>query len=209
MHNNPFLGFLVLGLLTFNSGDNFSNDLGLRSQQDTSDSYVLIVSAIDLKAQKMRQNKKALFAELISELKIMIEIELNKRSNAKIEIINEFILVGEDEIFKLMKERNANKAIVINQFDVFFNQVDVEVSSTPEGKTRVARYDICSDITYLEYRATLLVDSSTVHECEFYSNRTVASGLLAAGPSIVSNKKEALHITRRNVEKYFYNFHSK
>ncbi len=109
---------------------------------------------------------------------------------------------SDSTILSLMLQNNAAKAIVIKNIDAFFNQTGVEVTKKTDGKERIASFDICAVINYRFYNREERVEDSEITVCEFFTRRSVASGLLAVGPDIVGKRKHAFKIVQKNALAY-------
>ncbi len=108
-----------------------------------------------------------------------------------------------------MNEHHATHAIVMTSFDVDFDQTDVKVErSVSSGKSREASYDIISSIHFMFYSGHSLFKELQMKKSTYHSSRSVVSGLLAAGPNVVAQKKDAWNITRANLEDYLNLFFS-
>lgn len=166
---------------------------------------ILIINSFDAQALEARKNKKALFGELAESLKQMLKSEISQHISGEIEIVRDFISnsSGNDSIyFELIKKHSATIAIVIKSLNAYFEQTGVEVTKEPDGKKRVASYDIHADVIYHLYNETSLIKKSDIKVWEYFTDRTVISGLLAAGPDIVGKRKHAFKITGKNAEQY-------
>lgn len=155
-------------------------------------------------AMKARENKKELFAELADSLKQLLYNRIEPGYKPRV-IIFPGVLQGttnpDSSIFPVMAANNASLALVIKKIDVYFDQTGVEVVKEKDGKSRTASYDICAVVTYCQYDREEKLTESEIRVCEFYTKRGVASGLLAAGPDVVSKRKDAFKIIAKNAEK--------
>ena len=166
---------------------------------------ILIINSFDAQSIKARKNKKELFGELPDRIKYTLQNELVTKNNIEVEIIPELIANASenDSVYiDLINKHAASKAIVIKNLNAYFEQTGVEVTKEANGKKRVASYDIHADVTYL-----LLIDSARVKESEvsvweFFTERSVVSGFLAAGPDIVGKSKHAFKIIEKNAVQY-------
>jgi hypothetical protein len=151
-----------------------------------------------------RKNKKLLFGELADTLKQMLYAELDTKIPAERIIIPELINSrGNDSVyFDLIKKHSATKAIVIKNINAYFNQTGVEVTKDGDHKDREASYDIVADVDYVLYDDTRKIKEFHTQVWEFFTNRNVVSGLLAAGPDIVGKQKHAFKITQKNAEQF-------
>lgn len=109
---------------------------------------------------------------------------------------------SDSTILLLILQNNASKAIVIKNLNVFFKQTGVDVTKEEGGKRRTASFDICAVINYHLYNSGANISNSEITSCGFFIQRNVVSGLLAAGPDIVGNRKYAHKIIKKNAEKY-------
>ena len=160
------------------------------TKADTSIPRILILNAFNASEIKARKNKKELFAELADSLKHYLRNEI--RGNTEFEIVVSEGLENDTAghiLNGLLQKHNCTSAIIISKLNVYFEQNGVEVTKNSDGsKTREAFYDICSDVRYLYY-----VNNATPEV-----KRSVASGMLAAGPDIVGKSKYAFIAIRLN-----------
>lgn len=163
----------------------------------------LIINSFDAMSMQIRKNKKELFRDLADSLKSMLKTEFNSRYGETI-LISAFIAnpSGGDSIYlELLNRYSATNAIIIKELNAYFNQTGVEVTKDQSGnKSRVASYDIHADVTYVLYSNAGRTKEFRTQVFEFFTNRSVASGLLAAGPDIVGKHKHAFKIVRKNAE---------
>ena len=104
-----------------------------------------------------------------------------------------------DDMIQLLVQYKASRIIFLDWVDVRFHQTHVEVEKTDSGKERTAYYDICGEIkvTHLEpYKSMHDVQEKV---CEHFTDRSVMSGLLAAGPDVVGKKKHTFPILDKAV----------
>ncbi len=173
-------------------------------QSDSVPGNILVINSYDVNSEKFRKNKKELFVELTDSLK-QILFEATPAPNGKMIIISEFVKdtsALNHIVDSLMLHNSASKAIVIMKLDAFFNQTGVEVTKDSDGKSRVASYDLCATINYRLYQSGTNASDAKISTCEFFTNRSVVSGLFAAGPDIVGKKKHVFKIVRKNAEEY-------
>ena len=85
-------------------------------------------------------------------------------------------------------------------------QTHVNVTKTSSGKERKAFYDIVSTTGFYFYASSDEHRDTSITSSKFHSSRFVLSGLLAAGPNIVSNHKDAEDMVSENVMKYLNSF---
>ena len=163
------------------------------------------MSNYNLGEESMRKNKKELFYQINDSLIAGIQSYLQNKQT-KTQIIYGFTQLadsGDRAVYEIMKKDTAVSAIVINHFDIYFEQSNVETNKSADGTSKRAYYNISSLIRYSYYDTNHLIKSSEVNYSEAHSNRPVFSGLFASGPNIVSNKKDALTIATKNVVIYF------
>ena len=109
-----------------------------------------------------------------------------------------------------MERHQAALAIIITAFDVDFTQTNVKVEKNSNGsKSREAFYDINSAIRLLFYAGDSLLKDLQMTKSAYYGSKNVVSGLLAAGPNVVVQKKDAWRITRSNLDDYLNVFFGK
>ena len=101
-----------------------------------------------------------------------------------------------------MAQKDATLAIVILKLNVYFEQTGVAVTKNYDGtKSRDASYDICCQVSYNIYQPGISIVPVEEVNCEFFTKRDVASGLLAAGPDVVGKKKYTYDMVRKNAVK--------
>ena len=172
-------------------------------QQNTD--RILIINSFDANSIQARKNKKSLFGELADSLKYMLKLEFDRTQGREIIIAPEFVNnpFGKDSIYtELINRYAATKAIVIRNLNAYFEQTGVEVTKESDGKNRVASYDINADVTYLLYNNAGMIRKTETKVFEFFTKRSVLSGILAGGPDIVGNRKCAFKIVQKNAEQY-------
>jgi hypothetical protein len=165
---------------------------------------ILVINSYDVMAQKYRKSKKELFLELVDSLK-QILYESTPAPNGKMIIIPALLkdtITLATMVDSLMVQNSASRAIVIMELDAYFNQTGVEVSKDEHGKSREASYDLCANINYRLHQKGANWSQSKIANCEFFTTRSVVSGLFAAGPDIVGKKKHVFEIVRKNALEY-------
>ncbi len=178
----------------------------LNNSGDSVTGGTIIINAFDISAMKARKNKKALFYALTDTLRYLVKSRMEKNDNRQIEIaVEPFINIspGDSIVYQLLKQNKSAYAVVIKDYDVYFEQKDVEVLKDEGGTHRNASYNIYCVINYAYYDNTHLIKESRVSVFHYFATRSVISGLFAAGPNIVSNKEAAIGITADNVSEYF------
>ena len=181
------------------------DSLGIKPNSGLNRNTVLIINSFDALSMKVRKNKKELFARLADSLKQILSSGIQVYGKIETVIVpGLFAETGSSDssINSLMVSNDASTAIVIKALDVHFDQTGVEVTGEKHDKTRIASYDICATVLYKLYkRETNAVESET-NLCEYYTERNVLSGLLAAGPDVVGKRKDAFKIIAKNAQKY-------
>lgn len=106
---------------------------------------------------------------------------------------------GEDslnQIAALINHYHADLALGIASFRPGVEQGDVTVERDEDGsKNRTARYYMAAGGTLNIYTKDTLVRSFLFSQSQFLSDRAVVSGLFAAGPSLVKNRKAAVGVS--------------
>ena len=198
--------FLLLSVLVSHLAVNAQEKDTIQAlpSSDSLHGNILVINAFDVAAEKYRKNKKELFLELTDSLKRIL-YESTPAPNGKMIIIpalfKDTTALG-NIIDSLMLQNSASRAIVIMRLDAFFNQTGVEVTKDNNGKNRVASYDLCANIKYRLYHKGVKWSQSGITNCEFFTSRSVVSGLFAAGPDIVGKKKHVFKIVRENALEY-------
>jgi len=171
---------------------------------------ILLLNIFDVKAMKYRDNKEELFEKLIDSTMNWAAEKVHEKAGVNTQVINGYTTTAgnaDSTISALLSQNKATHAIVLNSFDVLFYQTHVDVNRNTDGsKNRVAYYNIESNLNYSFYSADSLIKTKDIHQSRFHSSRSVASGLLAAGPNIVVQKDDAYRIARDNWQEYLINF---
>jgi hypothetical protein len=171
---------------------------------------IILLNTYNVEAKKFRDNKEELFLQLIDSLMHHAASGIQKKSGVETKVINGYTPISgnTDSIISSLIIRNkATHAITVNSFDVSFNQTNVEVTKNADGsKHREAFYDIVTDISYSFYSTDSLIRTKNLHQSRYHSSRSVASGLLAAGPNVVAQKDDAYRIVMENLQEYLNYF---
>jgi tetratricopeptide (TPR) repeat protein len=171
---------------------------------------IVVANSFDVAQSKYRDNKEKQFVMLLNHAVRHTDFQIDKQVDAK-SFFEEGLLIPpatRDSITRiLMNAYNATHAILITSFNIYFEQTEVVVTeSEGGGKSREAFYDIIVEIEYsFRDRKGPLYDT-LISLRKFHSSRAVISGLLAAGPNIVSNTEESLGGVEANVESYLRSF---
>jgi CHAT domain-containing protein/tetratricopeptide (TPR) repeat protein len=201
------LTVLIVGMLTilgFFGNAQVTEEKTL--QRDSISSHILIINSFDALSLDVRKNKKALFSQLADTLKQLLYARIEPPYQSQTIIIPGLFreTANQDSsVFLLMDTNNASMAIVIKNIDVHFEQTGVEVTGEKNNKTRTASYDICSKVVYDLYNSETKPKELEISIREFYTERDVISGFLAAGPDVVGKRKDVVNIIARNADKLF------
>ncbi len=172
---------------------------------------IILLSDYNIAAKKYRDNKEELFQQLIDTMMRWAATRIHDNSGIETEVIRGYTPVAgktDSTIYVLITAHKATHAIALSYFDVYFEQTHVDVTKESNGnKSREAYYDIIADISYSFYDQRSLIKQRDLHQSRYHSSRSVVSGLLAAGPNIVSKKNDAygmaLWLWRDYLDYYF------
>ncbi|MBX2969086.1 MAG: tetratricopeptide repeat protein [Cyclobacteriaceae bacterium] len=159
---------------------------------------LVVANLVDVKAQNYRDNKDELFVKLIEETLSRTAEVLGKGFEASA-ITEPGLTTKADSV---LAKQQATHGVFITKFNAYFDQTRVEVTKTDTGKEREAFYDIVVEIGYSMRSAGQTPFDTTIVARRYHSSRSVLSGLLAAGPNIVSNRSDALEGALVNVDLY-------
>jgi len=164
--------------------------------EDTLAKKVILVNTYYPYDNKYRQKKAEVFERATIELQEDIAKELRHRYTVETVIIPGLLknTRSDSSLLALMASHQATKAIVLFDFNAWFEQTKVEVEGTKGSKTRTAFYDICAKADYIIYDTNGVIAEVSPFHRHFFTDREVMSGLLAAGPDIVGKKKHVYHI---------------
>ena len=169
---------------------------------------IILLNSYNVAAKKYRDNKEQLFLQLIDTMMYWAGKRINDNTGIGTEVIRGYTPANSDSsISSLIGLHKASHAISVSYFDVSFEQTRVDVTKDNGGsKSREAYYDIVADISYSFYAHDSLIKQRDLHQSRFHSSRSVASGLLAAGPNIVVKKDDAYHIVMEIWQEYLNYF---
>lgn len=171
---------------------------------------IIVLNMHDVAAKKYRDNKEEVFIQLIDNLLEWLAAAIKDQNATAAKALNGFTAPGnnpDSTVLAILAREQASHAIVINTFDVYFEQTNVEVTRDPDGsKNREAFYDIVAPIEYTFYTRGKGSRNLTVTHRKRHSSRGVISGLLAAGPSIVSRREDARDMVLDNGQLYLDHF---
>lgn len=192
-HITGLLATLLLSACTINQTLTYNVPTLPPNPVEPAPQKVIVLTTFD-PAVYHNKNKKELTALFADTLVSNIARELVDVS--KIDALplkgkaNIFTTADAGSIFKMVTEHQSSHAIVIREVDIYFEQTDVEVTKTENGKSRKAYYDIGTIVKFDLYNGQQKLESLPVHLSAQHSSRPVISGLLAAGPSFAGNKDE-------------------
>jgi len=169
---------------------------------------IILLNNYDVASKKYRDNKEQLFLRLIDTMMYWAGKRINDNTGIETQVIRGYTLAnGDSTIYRLIADHKATHAITVSDFDVSFEQTRVDVTKDNSGsKSREAYYDIVADISYSLYAQGSLIRQRDLHQSRFHSSRSVASGLLAAGPNIVVKKDDAYRIVMEIWQEYLNYF---
>jgi len=169
---------------------------------------IILLNNYDVASKKYRDNKEQLFLRLIDTMMYWAGKRINDNTGIETQVIRGYTLAnGDSTIYRLIADHKATHAISVSDFDVSFEQTRVDVTKDNSGsKSREAYYDIVADISYSLYAQGSLIRQRDLHQSRFHSSRSVASGLLAAGPNVVVQKDDAYRIVMEIWQQYLNYF---
>ena len=169
---------------------------------------IILLNNYDVASKKYRDNKEQLFLRLIDTMMFWAGKRINDNTGIETQVIRGYTLAnGDSTIYRLIADHKATHAISVSDFDVSFEQTRVDVTKDNSGsKSREAYYDIVADISYSLYAQGSLIRQRDLHQSRFHSSRSVASGLLAAGPNVVVQKDDAYRIVMEIWQQYLNYF---
>lgn len=172
------------------------------SQEDSSRHY-LVINSYDAYAIKARKNKEALFAELTDSLKLYLQESPALLQSGEISVFPAMIAdTSLQHIQLLMQNAGANRAIVILNLDVYFENTGTHEYYDSDGKRKkIKNYDLCCKVLYGLYDMESARSPILISFCQFFTSRQPTSGLLATGPDIVAKKKYTFPMVKENVRR--------
>jgi hypothetical protein len=169
---------------------------------------IILLNGYHVAAKKYRDNKEQLFLQLIDTMMYWAATRIQENAGIETEVIRGYTAAnGDSTIYRLITDHKATHAVSVSYFDVSFEQTRVDVTKDNDGsKSRKAYYDIVADISYSFYAHDSLIKQRDLHQSRFHSSRSVASGLLAAGPNVVVQKDDAYRIVQESWQQYLNYF---
>lgn len=159
---------------------------------------LVVANLFDVKAQNYRDNKNELFVKLIEETVNRTATVMGEGFEVPASAEPDLIRYADS----LLARQQASHGIFITKFNAYFDQTHMEVTKTETGKEREAFYDIVVEIGYSMRGPGVQQFDTVIVARRNHSSRSVLSGLLAAGPNIVSNRDDALEGALVNVDLY-------
>jgi hypothetical protein len=103
-----------------------------------------------------------------------------------------------------MKEKKADKAILIRSLDTYFTETSTREDRNEDGKLiMITSYDICAKIEYAFYIRDSVADKSASENCRFFTTRSVRGRLgIGFGPDIVGKRKHTYKMVAQNADNY-------
>lgn len=176
---------------------------------DPAPKSIIVANGFDVKAQSYRDKKEEQFILLIDGVLEHMQTSIQNNSDVAVKVVRGLSVVPTKEdscINAFFVMEKADYVVMVNRFNVYFDQTEVVVTKTEDGKSREAFYDIVSETDYKIVGREGMREIFPITVRRYHSSRNVLSGLLAAGPSIVSNHDDAVEITQVNVRQFLRNF---
>jgi hypothetical protein len=191
--------WLLLLLLMFSEYTSFP----AASQHDSTGKHYLVINSFDAYAIKARKNKEELFAELTDSLKLYLQECPALLQAGKVSVFPAMIAdTSLPHIQLLMQNAGANRAIVILNLDVYFEETGTHEYYNSDGKRKKEiNYDLCCKILYGLYDMESAHSPIQMSFCQFFTRRQPTSGLFATGPDIVAKKKYTFPMVKENVRR--------
>ncbi|MTI20465.1 tetratricopeptide repeat protein [Fulvivirga sp. RKSG066] len=179
-----------------------------------------IVSAFDTSLLTFNQKKKVhVFSQGSQNILVELAQEFKKQSDLEVLVADQLIRGAAEvscssETYKptavgTVTDNSYDFTIVLEAYDLYFDQ-EVEVQKDDDGsKTRTAYYDLIA-------RACIALYDSNGHEINKvtvtekhinYDKRSVLSGLLAVGPSMGNADKEVKRLSKDIAKEYVAKYH--
>lgn len=208
--SRSLLIFLPFALLCVSCATEFrvQNRVSLKPSRslDPPAQTIVVANTYDVSKRSYRESKEGQFKLLIDGAMQSFATAVEEHTYVTVRIHRDRQPICKSCLEDLMSAYGANYAVVLDSFAVYFDQTEVVVTKTEDGKSREAFYDIVSEIEFrIVGREGLREDFPTVYR-RFHSSRSVMSGLLAAGPNIVSNHDDAIQAVTANVHQFLRNY---
>lgn len=174
---------------------------------DSAPEKFLLLNTYDIAAQKYRNNKEALFISLTDELMDQLSKKIHDKAGIPAQAVHGYTRSSgntDSTVYALMAQNHASHAIIIDSFNVYFDQTNVDVTKNYDGSKRmVAYYDIVSDISYRLYSTGTMIKKMHIRRNRFHGTREVSSRLFNIGPNVVVQDDYAKEIAMENGQYYF------
>ena len=204
-----FIGLLVFILALADgtpllAAGQFINSAG-RSNRETD--TILVINSFDAMGIKARKNKQELFRDLADTLRSYLSDEIKKQTGKEAVVIAGILPPGnklDSVVFSLMRENNADKAILIWSVDTYFIDSGNKEERDDDGKIRtVTSYDMCVNNEYTLYDTSKIIKQSAIKNCEFFTTRSVKGRFaISFGPDIVGKRKHTYKVVAYNANRY-------
>lgn len=182
-------------------------------EKDSLPFNMLIINSFDAMSIKARNNKKELFWDLTENLKGYLSEEIRKQTQfipITIPGIINKTSTQDSIVYSLMKENNADKAILIWSLDAYFIETESKEERDDDGKPRiVTSYDMCVNNEYTLYGINKILKQSIINNCEYFTSRSVKGRFgISFGPDIVGKRKHTYKVVAYNANRYILDISS-
>ncbi|HEX7902624.1 MAG TPA: hypothetical protein VF487_02015 [Chitinophagaceae bacterium] len=202
--------FLLVSCTTTNRALSYTVQTKPVYKIDPEPQKIILLNTCNFATKKIRDKKEELFISLTDSLMLWASGKITDKTGIRTQVLTGYTdLAGNTDstVLAQLKEYNASHAIILYSFNVFFNQTHVDVVKNLDGKKdRTAYYDIVADIDYSFYSIAGLLKNKTILKKRFHSSRSVISGLLAVGPNVVAQRKDARDIMLENGQDFLNYF---
>lgn len=208
MRATIFLIFLLLETSIFFNNAKIRLQVRAKYTSDFLSKKIVIINSFDPMFIKARNNKRGLLRELTDSLKNYLAKTIKEQTGDEAILIQDIMVnTGNQDsiVFSLMEQNNADKAILIQSSDVYFEETGVEETTDIDGGVKnITSFDLCAINKYALYGREKILQKSIINKCEFFTTRNAGKGhfRISIGPNVVSQKKHTFGIVERNAEKY-------
>ena len=118
---------------------------------DPAPKSIIVANAFDVKAQSYRDKKEQQFILLIDGVLQHMQTSIQNNSDVEVNIARGLSVVPTKEdscISAFFAMDKVDYVVMVNRFNVYFDQTEVVVTKTEDGKSREAFYDIVSEADY-------------------------------------------------------------
>ena len=165
----------------------------------------LVLNTFDVKAQRYRANKEELFVRILDSMVLQAAGRIKNAGYESQPVIGltKADVMNASQKDSLLKMYNASHLVAIDTFDAKFIQTDVEVTRDGDSKSREAYYDFeCVTGFQFMNEQGRIAPGKLFRQSYFHSSRMVASGLLAAGPNIVTQQQHGFQAAAINLHRF-------